>query len=174
MGVPLPLHLRDALREFERHVVHLRVVRVWREAQQVWLSEQARLAAQVGSQRGLVSLAVKLAARVRWAQRWATIACKACHRCFLGEVSGAVGPRRPLPEGLRAVIGARAGLGDCAAAMVRAHRHGTARLGLLVAHLLDQSWDGRGLKVSPPDSAGSRAEGLNEAQSETAPWRRGG
>ena len=110
-----------------------------------------------GWQRGLVSLAVKLAARVRWAQRWATIACKACHRCFLGEVSGAVGPRRPLPEGLRAVIGARAGLGDCAAAMVRAHRHGTARLGALVAHLLDQSrifggWStvargGRGLRV---------------------------
>ena len=49
MVAPLPLHLRDALREFERHVVHLRVVRVWREAQQVWLSEQARLAAQVGS-----------------------------------------------------------------------------------------------------------------------------
>ena len=156
MGGALPLHLRDALREFERHVVHLRVVRVWREAQQVWLSEQARLAAQVGSQRGLVSLAVKLAARVRWAQRWATIACKACHRCFLGEVSGAVGPRRPLPEGLRAVIGARAGLGDCAAAMMRAHRHGLrvvlnvqlgwiggaspAQPGVLVAHL-DQSGD---------------------------------
>ena len=31
-GVPLPLHLRDALREVERPVVHLRVVRVWRAA----------------------------------------------------------------------------------------------------------------------------------------------
>ena len=34
VGVPLPLHLRDALREFERHVVHLRVVIVWRAASQ--------------------------------------------------------------------------------------------------------------------------------------------
>ena len=48
MGAPLPLHLRDALREVERHVVHLRVVIVWRAAQQVGLSEQASLAAQVG------------------------------------------------------------------------------------------------------------------------------
>ena len=61
---------------------------VWRAAQQVWLSEQARLAAQVGSQRGLVSLAVKLAARVRWAQRWATIACQACTAAFSARLVG--------------------------------------------------------------------------------------
>ena len=35
MGVPLPLHLQDALREVERHFVHLRVVMVGHATQQV-------------------------------------------------------------------------------------------------------------------------------------------
>eukprot|EP00964_Phaeocystis_antarctica_P061511 scaffold36781_cov50-Phaeocystis_antarctica.AAC.1 len=85
---------------------------------------------------------VRLVAKVSWAGSTGQ-ACLAILSARLG------GPRR-----LRAVIGARAGLGDCAAAMVRAHRHGTARLGALV---LDQSrifvgWStvargGRGLRV---------------------------
>ena len=90
MGAPLPLHLRglrDALREVERHVVHLRVVIVWREAQQVWLSRLG-LQRRPGWQRGLVSLAVKLAARVKWAQRWTTIACKACTAAFSARLVG--------------------------------------------------------------------------------------
>ena len=84
---------------------------------------------------------------------------------------------------LRRVLDACASLGDCAAAIVHAHRHGMARLGVLVAHLLDQSgvfgvWStvalgGRGHALRSLTSPGLRAaergtdRGVTTAQRET-------
>ena len=94
MGVPLPLHLRDALREAERHVVHLRVVIVWRAALQFgWVGLQRWL----GLQRGLVSAGV--------------------HRGFLGDVSGA--PGAATKDCATRCSSVHASAGDCAAAVAR-------------------------------------------------------